>query len=72
MESTILKFITSLQVGDIKISSESCWIIRCGREDVRDNNRRSWTDQSKVYSQMGHMKKPLEPWHWNWKWKTGL
>jgi hypothetical protein len=30
-----------------------------GRERVRESNRRDWTEQGKVYSQLGYIKKPL-------------
>jgi hypothetical protein len=58
-ESTILKYITSVQVEDITICIESCWIIGDGRKGVRESYGRGWTDKSKVYSQLGNIEKPL-------------
>jgi hypothetical protein len=49
----------SVQVEDIRMYTESCWRMRCGREGVREGSGRSWTDQSKVYSVGTHWATPL-------------
>jgi hypothetical protein len=38
-ESTILKYITSVQVKNITLCIESCEIIWSGKERVRESNR---------------------------------
>jgi hypothetical protein len=41
---------TTVQVEDITICIESCWVMGDGRERVRESNGKDWIDQSKVYS----------------------
>jgi hypothetical protein len=35
-----------------------------GREVLRESNGRGWMDQTKVYSQQGHIENPLRLEHW--------
>jgi hypothetical protein len=37
----------SIQVEDIKICIENCWIMKSGREGVMESDGGGWTDQSK-------------------------
>jgi hypothetical protein len=48
-----------MQVDDITICTGSCWIIGGRRERVKEGNKGGWTDQTTVYSQLGHTEKPL-------------
>jgi hypothetical protein len=60
-----IKYIASVQVQDIMTGTESCQIIGDRREKGRESIREYWSDQSKIYPELGYINKPFE--HCLWK-----